>query len=153
MESNATGGNRITPIGGNRPAIGSGIRPAAAPPPVPPAGPAPVEEPAPVVDEPISLVEENDSTSGSAVRAFGAASRKAMSRASQFKRTPRADGTGAVRCRIFHSRIAVAPLEYMENQINDWLDGEEIEVKHVGQVIGVMEGKTAEPNLLVMVWY
>ena len=71
----------------------------------------------------------------------------------EFKRPLNKTGKGATRCKLFHSRIAVAPLEHMEQQVNEWLDGEDIEIKHVGQSIGVMEGKTSKPNLLVMVWY
>jgi len=62
-------------------------------------------------------------------------------------------GQGATRCRIFHSKIAAAPLENMEQAINEWLDSEKIEVKNVGHVIGTMEGKRPEPNVIVMVWY
>jgi hypothetical protein len=54
---------------------------------------------------------------------------------------------------VFRSRIAAAALDFMENQVNQWLDSEKIEIKHVGHVIGVMEGKTPEPNVIVMVWY
>jgi len=71
----------------------------------------------------------------------------------QYKRPPNSSSQGAIRCRIFRSKIAVASLEYLENQINNWLDGEDIDVKHVGHVIGIMEGKTPEPNLIVTVWY
>ena len=58
-----------------------------------------------------------------------------------------------MRCRLFHSRVAEAPLEHMEEQINAWLDSEEIEVKEVGHVVGEMVGKTREQNLIVLVWY
>ena len=71
----------------------------------------------------------------------------------QFKRPLNADGSGATRCRLFHSKIAVASLEFMEHQINEWLDAEKIEIKHVSQIIGTMEGKRPEPNLMVIVWY
>lgn len=104
-------------------------------------------------DEPISLVEPADKAAGiSSVRAFGAAATQAAVSA-QFTRPLNVTGSGATRCRMFHSRIAVAPLEYMQKQINEWIDGEKIEVKHVGHVIGIMEGKVPEPNLVVVVWY
>lgn len=108
--------------------------------------PLPVEE-----EEPIELVE---GTSGgtSKISAMGSVA-KMSQRGSAYKRSLNANGTGATRCRIFHSRIAIAPLEYMENQINEWLDGDNIEIKHVGHVVGTMEGKTPEPNLVVMVWF
>ena len=72
---------------------------------------------------------------------------------SAFKRDLNVTGHGATRCRLFRTRIAAAALDFMEHQINQWLDAENIEVKQVGHVIGVMEGKTPEPNLIVMVWF
>ena len=41
----------------------------------------------------------------------------------------------------------------MQESINEWIDGDKIEVKEVGHLIGVMEGKTPEPNMIIMVWY
>ena len=119
--------------------------------------------PPPVVpdDEPLSIelpevisISEGDDSHASEhrLKAFGARGLGAEKK-SEFKRSLNGNGTGATRCRIFHSRIAAAPLTYMEKQINDWLDNEPIEVKHVGHVIGLMEGKTPEPNMIVAVWY
>lgn len=110
--------------------------------------------PVPVDEEPLSLVDMDEPTDGkSGVKMLGAASMGAAHKATQFKRQPNVNGQGAVRCRIFHSRIAAAPLEYMEHQINEWIDNANIEIKQVGHVIGTMEGKTPEPNMIVMVWY
>jgi hypothetical protein len=102
-------------------------------------------------NESISLSDEGQPT-GTAVRAIGGGGMLGDKKAT-FKRSLNVDGQGATRCRMFRSRIAAASLEHMEKQINDWLDGDKIEIKHVGHVIGVVEGKTPEPNLLVMVWY
>jgi hypothetical protein len=74
-------------------------------------------------------------------------------RKTQFKRPVNINGQGATRCRLFHCKVAESPMEHMENQINDWLDSEQIEVKHVGHVVGMMEGKHTEQNVVVMVWY
>jgi hypothetical protein len=41
----------------------------------------------------------------------------------------------------------------MEEQINDWLDNNEVEVKFVSQTVGVWEGKKAEPHIIVTLWY
>ena len=105
-------------------------------------------------EEPISLVDEPDQPRlrGGGVRAFGAGT-AAVTKKVEFRRELNVTGHGATRCRLFHSRIAIAPLQNLENQVNEWLDGEKVEIKHVGHVIGVMEGKKSEPNLLVMVWY
>jgi len=102
--------------------------------------------------EAISLVEGSDEAGPSQVKAFGA--RKILGPTKEaFSRAPNLTGAGAVRCRIFFSRIAVAPLTYMEQQINEWLDSNQIEVKAVAQVVGVMEGKSPEPNVIITVWY
>ena len=101
-------------------------------------------------DEPISLVESSDESEGLALKTIGAASTVTETK---FTRPLNTDGKGATRVRIFHSKISEAPLENLEHTINTWIDGDKIEVKHVGQLIGTMEGKTPVPNLLVMVWY
>jgi len=105
-------------------------------------------------EEPISLVESEEATEFSAggVKAFGVVG-GADAEKKEYKRPLNVNGAGATRCRMFHSKIAIASLEFMENQINEWLDRNQIEIKHVGHVIGTMEGKRPEPNLLVMVWY
>ena len=101
------------------------------------------------VESPIGLVGAGEEPH--VMRQFG---RHALEvKKTEFRRTLNVTGKGATRCRLFHSRIAVAPLEHLEQQVNEWLDSEDIEIKHVGQSVGIMEGKTAKPNLVVMVWY
>ena len=107
----------------------------------------PIEDP----DDAISLAEESDESSKNTVKIMG--TRKILASKETFTRTPTLTGAGAVRCRVWYSRIAVAPLQYMEQQINEWLDANQIEVKSVTQVVGVMEGKSPEPNVIVTVWY
>jgi len=70
-----------------------------------------------------------------------------------YKRPVNVTGTGATRCRLFHCKIADSSLEHLENQINEWIDDEGVEVKHVGHMVGLMEGKHTEPNVIVIVWY
>jgi len=122
--------------------------------PAPPAPPPPPKAKAPD-DEPISLADVAESESGVSKikigRALGDAAKKAVK--AEYKRKLNLTGQGATRCRIFHSKIALSPLENMEKHINEWLDSEEIEIKHITEVVGVLEGKVAEPNLIVMVWY
>lgn len=105
-------------------------------------------------EEPLSLVddsEEADDPGPSKVRAFQA--KQVVEQKQEFQRELNVNGAGATRCRVFHSKIAEAPLEFMQNQINEWIDREGLEVKHVGHVIGTMEGKNPVPNVVVMVWY
>lgn len=111
--------------------------------------PEPVEE---EVEEPLTLIEDFDDSGPSKVKAREAGSPLDADMI-EFKRKPNVNGTGAIRCRMFHSRMALAPLGHMQSNINEWIDNNEIEIKHVGHVIGLMEGKSPEPNIFVMVWY
>ncbi len=129
--------------------------------PIQPEAPAPEETPIPLDDDdlaPLSLADEEDASgpisgrSSTKIQAFGAHTGDA-SQQRQYKRTPNLTGAGAVRCRLFHSKITVSALDHMADTINEWLDADEIEVKYVGQVIGTMEGKKPEPNVIVTVWY
>ncbi len=131
--------------------------------PVPPpgAGPQPVPVPPPKAkpvedDTPIALVDmdedEHHEEAHDMKKVSGAAAR-GLTHKIQFKREVNVTGHGATRFRLFYSKIADGPLLHMENMINEWIDDEGIEVKHVGQVIGTLEGKRAEPNLIITVWY
>jgi hypothetical protein len=104
-------------------------------------------------EEPISIEGGDEGAASTSVRAIGAARGGATASKSTFKRALNVTGHGATRCRVFRSRIAAAALDFMEGQINQWLDSDKIEIKHVGHVIGTMEGKTPEPNVIVMVWF
>jgi len=121
------------------------------------------EAPIPIEDdlEPLPLVgdEEGEGSKGvssqapSKIRAFGAHTSPTATKQRQFKRPLNMTGTGATRCRMFHSKLTVAALDHMIDQINEWLDENEVEIKFIGQVVGTMEGKTPEPNLIVTIWY
>ncbi len=105
-------------------------------------------------EEPISLEDTSQQGGQSAnVRTFGAAAANQAIGEKQFNRELNITGQGATRCRVFHSKISTAALEMMQRQINEWLDGDEIEVKQVCQTVGAMQGKTSENNLIVTVWY
>lgn len=103
-------------------------------------------------EEPISLVssDSDSEAEGQTLKVIGAT---ASVTATKFTRPLNVDGSGATRLRIFHAKISLSPLENLEHSINEWIDGDKIEVKHVAQLIGTMEGKRPEPNLLIMVWY
>jgi hypothetical protein len=76
-----------------------------------------------------------------------------MDKRTQYKRQTVNTGTGAVRCRIFHCKVAESSMDHMENQINVWLDDEDIDIKHVGHLVGALEGKHTEPNIIIVIWY
>ncbi len=115
----------------------------------------------PLEDEdlaPLSLADEEDTSgpisgmSSTKIQTFGTHA-DSITQEHQYKRTPNLTGAGAVRCRLFHSKITVSALDHMVNMINEWLDQHEIEAKYIGQVVGTMEGKNPEPNVIVTVWY
>ena len=102
-------------------------------------------------EEPISLVDGEPESGESKVKL---AQRGATEQAKhEFRRPLNVTGQGATRCRIFHSRVAVDALEGTEERINEWIDSDNIEIKHVGHMVGTMEGKTARPNVMIVVWY
>ena len=89
----------------------------------------------------------------SKIQAFGRAAMGAGRREIQFKRPLNLTGAGATRCRMFNSKVTLAALDHMVGQINEWADADKIEIKHISEVVGVMEGKNPEPNIIVLVWY
>jgi hypothetical protein len=131
-------------------------QPSSGPVPVPPPTPKPPQPPADDDDAPLSLVESADPEQiGRKAKAFGsaAATQPHHMGKEEFHRPMNITGQGATRCRLFYSKISDGPLLHMETVINEWLDNEEIEVKHVGHVVGTLEGKRSEQNVIVMVWY
>ncbi len=112
-------------------------------------------ESAPPADESITLIDQQDqpavAEAHSKIRMT--ATGLGVHEKTQFRRALNLTGTGAMRCKIFYAKIAPAPMEYVEKTINDWLDKEEVEVKFATQVVGTMEGKRAEPNLIITIWY
>lgn len=117
------------------------------------AGPAPALKP-PSAEEIASIELVDDSGTDavkSKIRAFGTAS---INAAHEFKRSPHANHTGAVRVRSFHGRLSEQGLEYLDNAINDWLDRHaDVEVKFVTSTVGLFDGKIKEPALVLNVWY
>ncbi|MEQ9206555.1 MAG: hypothetical protein RLN78_04245 [Phycisphaerales bacterium] len=68
-------------------------------------------------------------------------------------RSPNATGTGAIHVKSFHCRLTGDSLEFLDRQINEWLDNHpEYEVKMVTSSMGTWSGKLKEPNLIVNVW-
>jgi hypothetical protein len=118
--------------------------------------PVPVRvQPKPVDDDSPIQMDGFDDDAPTQRRAFGgtAASATGAHTKTEFNRALNADGTGATRCKFFRSKISDGPLDHVEVLINEWADENEVEIKFVTQTIGVMEGKRAEPNLLIFVWY
>lgn len=70
-----------------------------------------------------------------------------------WSRTPNSNGTGAIHVKSFHCKLTGDSLEFIDKQINEWLDAHpQYEVKTVTTSIGTWTGKLKEPNLIVNVW-
>ena len=63
-------------------------------------------------------------------------------------------GAAATRCRIFHAKLNDGALQFMEDQINEWADGNpDITIKQSSSQVGVVEGKHPEPHLVITIFY
>jgi len=68
-------------------------------------------------------------------------------------RTPNSTGTGAIHVKSFHCKLTGESLEFMDRQINEWLDSHpQYEVKFVNTSVGDWTGKLKEQNLIIQVW-
>ena len=73
---------------------------------------------------------------------------------SRLTRTLRDTGKGATRCRTFHSKLNENAIAYMNEQINEWVyEYPDVEIKFANTTGGVFEGKHADPNLIITVFY
>lgn len=60
----------------------------------------------------------------------------------------------ATRCKTFHTKLADASIVYMDQQINEWLDGkQDVRVKFATTTVGVVEGKHNDAHLIVTLFY
>lgn len=74
--------------------------------------------------------------------------------AAQYRRPLAQDSPAASRCRTFHCRLSEGAIEFLNNQINEWLDqNDDISVKFVSSTIGLFEGKHTEQNLIMTLFY
>lgn len=72
----------------------------------------------------------------------------------KFKRHLQHQDKGAIRCRIFHAKLNDGALQFMQDQINEWIDqSPEVDVKSVSTDVGVVEGKTSQPHLIITIFY
>jgi hypothetical protein len=92
----------------------------------------------------------------SAIRPFAGSDLVTPPSATQhkFKRHLQHDASGAIRCRIFHAKLNDGALQFVQDQINDWIDkNPEVDIKHLGTNVGVVEGKNSEPHLIITMFY
>jgi hypothetical protein len=71
-----------------------------------------------------------------------------------WKRSPNVTGQGAIHVKTFHGKLNNESLDFLDQQINEWLDAHpQYEVKLVSSNVGDWTGKTGrEPNLIVQLW-
>lgn len=132
-------------------------------------GPEPVKKPKPaptddeelslddtlpldVGPEPVPVTRAPGEGGGSKIRTFeqklGAGRHE-----DKWSRTPNLTGSGAIHMKSFHCRLTGDSLEFLDQQINEWLDAHpQYEVKMVTTSVGMWSGKLKEPNLIVNVW-
>ncbi len=117
------------------------------------AAPPPVEAAPILMDQPIA--EDAPAKSAHKITTFASGGLGAgMTEHHAYKRHLNRDNKGSLRCRIFHAKLTDAALKFMEDQINDWVDqNPEIEIKSSTTQVGIVEGKTSEPHLIITVFY
>ncbi len=72
----------------------------------------------------------------------------------KFKRHLQHNECGAIRCRIFHAKLNDGALQFVQDQINNWIDqNPEVDIKHLNTNVGVVEGKSSEPHLIITLFY
>ncbi len=110
-----------------------------------------------VADEALSLISETEMrvTGSNRIRSFAEASTLAgVHHEDNYKRPLAGPNDPATRCRTFHGKLTEAGLAHMDEQINEWLDGNpQVFIKSCASTVGVFEGKTKEPHLLVTMFY
>ncbi len=121
------------------------------------------EEPKPVdaggVDSADSAEAEDINISdiaSSAIKPFAAPDLVTPPSATQhkFKRHLQHNVCGAIRCRIFHAKLNDGALQFLQDQINDWIDqNPEVDIKHLNTNVGIVEGKSSEPHLVITLFY
>ncbi len=91
-----------------------------------------------------------------AIKPFAASDLAAPPSATQhkFKRHLQHNECGAIRCRIFHAKLNDGALQFVQDQINDWIDqNPEVDIKQLSTNVGVVEGKSSEPHLVITLFY
>jgi hypothetical protein len=106
--------------------------------------------PTSIEPEPVPVAEsDGPTTAPKKITAFG----KEQRHEEHWNRATNVTGAGATHVKTFHSKITSDALQYLDQQINEWLDAHpEYEVKFVQNSVGVLTGKLKEPHLICQVW-
>ena len=108
-------------------------------------------------DVPVVLMEDilaaPDENAPSQIHAFSSAA-SAAQKQKEYRRPLLTNSRNATRCRTFHCKLTDASLDNINDMINDWVDEhDDIEIKYALSDIGVVEGKHADPHLIITVFY
>jgi len=110
-------------------------------------------------DVPIALVEEEEKPRvvagpSAQIHGFSGSEMAVRSVEHTYKRSLLKDTQSATRCRTFHCKLTDASFVNLNEQINEWVDEhEDVEIKFALSNIGVVEGKHADPHLIVTIFY
>jgi hypothetical protein len=109
---------------------------------------------------PFSYVEEEEDNKprvvgGPSTQIHGASAAPTfLQKERAYKRPLIKDAAVATRCRTFHCKLSDASFGNLNDQINEWTDeNAEVEIKFAISNIGVVEGKHADPHLIVTIFY
>lgn len=70
-----------------------------------------------------------------------------------WRRKTNKTGSGATHVKTFHAKLTGESLEFLDKQINDWMDAHpDHEVKFSTSTVGEWTGKLREPNVIIQVW-
>ena len=110
--------------------------------------------PAPAREVPLELVNEEKPTAEAPKSKIHGISSVTSLAAHAYKRPTNLNKSGAVRMKTFHCRLSEQGVDYLDQTINDWLEGHpDVEVKFTTSTVGMWDGKLKEPTLILNVWY
>ncbi len=111
----------------------------------------PIEVPIALVDE-VQLPDGEDPSSP--IHGFSGGDILARDDEHEYKRPLLHGSAAATRCRTFHCKLTHASFANLNEQINEWVDEhEDVEIKFALSNTGVVEGKHADPHLVITVFY
>lgn len=110
-----------------------------------------------IADEPVSLIDDDGQrvAGSSMIRSFATGSTLAGSHDdSRYKRPLAAANLPATRVRTFHGKLTEAGVAHMDELINEWLETHpDVFIKSSTSSIGMFEGKSKEPHLVLTLFY
>ena len=57
-------------------------------------------------------------------------------------------------CKTFYAKLHAGAIDFLEDQIAAWLrDNPGVSIKRSNMVVGEIQAKKTEPNLIIVVWY